>query len=453
MKFYNREHEIQRLTEISRKAGSKSQMTIVLGRRRIGKTRLVFESFKQQNFLYFFVSRTSDYLLCREFLSEIKTKLDIPIYSDVKSSKELLQIIFNYAEQNFITVVFDEFQNYQFVNPAVFSELQDIWDQRKEKTKCNLILMGSISTLMNHIFKNRKEPLFGRADHQLTVNAFSLDTTARVLTDYGINSDESLCDYMIFTGGIPKYLELVTDIREINFPGFLDAVLLKDSLLITEGKTSLIEEFGKNYSIYFAVLQLIASGKTKRSELLSLLPDVKELGGYLNNLIENFGLIKKIAPVFAPENTKNIKYQLDDFFYSFWFRFIYRNQSAVEAENFRYIKAKIMEEWAQHKGGLFEKVIRNHLKTLSLFNIIGSYWDRKGENEIDIVAVNEMDKILLLGECKLNAKKIDLHQLKRKSESLINDYRDYKIYYRGFYPGMLTWFLSDPGSYLFSEKK
>jgi len=99
--------------------------------------------------------------LCREFLGEIKTKLDIPIYSDVKSSKELLQIIFNYAEQNFITVVFDEFQNYQFVNPAVFSELQDIWDQRKEKTKCNLILMGSISKLMNHIFKNRKEPSSG----------------------------------------------------------------------------------------------------------------------------------------------------------------------------------------------------------------------------------------------------------------------------------------------------
>ena len=157
----------------------------------------------------------------------------------------------------------------------------------------------------------------------------------------------------------------------------------------------------------------------------------------------------KLAWVFAPENSKNIKYQLDDYFYSFWFRFIYRNQSAVEAENFHYIKMKIMEEWAQHKGSLFEKVIRNHLRTLSLFNVIGSYWDRKGENEIDIVAVNDLDKILLFGECKLNAKKIDLHQLKRKSEFLIRDYQDYQIYYRGFYPGMLNDFISDPGSYLF----
>jgi hypothetical protein len=86
-----------------------------------------------------------------------------------------LKIIFNYAEKNFITVVLDEFQNYQFVDPCIFSELQNLWDQKKEKTRCNLILMGSISTLMNHIFKNQKEPLFGRADHQLTVNAFTLE--------------------------------------------------------------------------------------------------------------------------------------------------------------------------------------------------------------------------------------------------------------------------------------
>ena len=40
MRFYNRDQEIQRLTEISGKAETRSQMTIILGRRRIGKTRL-----------------------------------------------------------------------------------------------------------------------------------------------------------------------------------------------------------------------------------------------------------------------------------------------------------------------------------------------------------------------------------------------------------------------------
>jgi AAA+ ATPase superfamily predicted ATPase len=451
VKFYNREYEIKRLSEISRKAEKKSRMTIVMGRRRIGKTRLIFEAFKDKKFLYFFVSKTSDHLLSQEFLAEIKTKLDIPVYSDVRSSKEILGIILNYAGANPVTVVFDEFQNYQFVNQAFFSDLQNLWDQKKEITRCNLILMGSQSTLMNHIFKNRKEPLFGRADHQVTIPPFTLMTTADVLKDHGIYSDDSLSDYMIFTGGIPKYLELVADIEKKTFFDFLDDILFKDSLIINEGKTSLIEEFGKNYSIYFAIMQLIASGKTKRSELLAALPDVKELGGYLNNLIENFGLLRKIAPILAPEKSKNIKYQLDDFFYSFWFRFIYRNQSAVEAENFNYIKAKIKEEWSLHKGYQFEKIIKNHLKTLSFFNAVGSYWDRKGENEIDVAAVNDMEKILLLGECKLNAKKISIPQLKNKSAPLIRNYNDYKVFYRGFYPGMLTEFLAKPEEFLFSS--
>lgn len=450
VKFYNRENEIQRLQAISREAESKSQMTIILGRRRIGKTRLVFEAFKDKTFAYLFVSKTSDHLLSQEFLSEIQSKFDIPLYSTPKTSKEIFRMIFDYAETHPMTVVIDEFQNYRYVEPSIFSELQNIWDQKKEKTKCNLILMGSLTTLMDQIFKDRKEPLFGRADHQVTLNPFSLATTAEILNDYGISSDESLLDYMIFTGGIPKYLELVSGIKKKNFADFLEAVLFKDSLVINEGKSSLIEEFGRNYSVYFALLQLIASGKTRRSELLSLLPDVKELGGYLNNLMENFGLIKKVSPVFAPANTKNIKYQLDDYFYSFWFRFIYRNQSALEAENFLYIKTRILEEWPVHKGLLFEKVIKNHLKTLSLFNIIGSYWDRKGENEIDIVAVNEMGKILVLGECKLNAKKIDLRQLEKKSGDFIADFKSFKIYYRGFHPGILKSFLSNPAAYLFS---
>ena len=450
MKFYNRELEIKRIKEIAQKGKEKSQMTIILGRRRIGKTRLIFEAFKGEKFLYFFVSKTSDYLLCQEFLNEINSKLDIPVYSDVKSSKEILRILMNFAERNPITVVFDEFQNYQYVNPAIFSELQNLWDQKKQTTKCNLILMGSLVTMMDKIFKDRKEPLFGRADHQLTVTPFTLDTVAEVLRDYQIYSEDSLLDYMVFTGGVPKYLELVTEIKKQDFFDFLGAILFKDSLIINEGKVSLIEEFGKNYSVYFALLQLISTGKTKRSELLASLPDVKELGGYLNNLIENFGLVKKNSPLLAPEKGKNIKYQLDDYFYSFWFRFLSRNQSAVEAENFQYIKEKIRQEWPIHKGSQFEKIIKNHLKTLSRFNIIGSYWDRRGENEIDVAAVNDMERVLLLGECKLNVKKLDIEQLKRKSAAIVGNYKGYQAYYRGFYPGMLGRFLESPGEYLFS---
>jgi AAA+ ATPase superfamily predicted ATPase len=297
-----------------------------------------------------------------------------------------------------------------------------------------------MSALMNRIFKNNKEPLFGRADYQITVPPFTLGTSAEILQDHGLDVDRALSDYMVLTGGVPKYLEIVVDIAKKEFPDFLDEVLFMDSLLINEGKIALIEEFSKNYSVYFTILQLIASGKTKRSEILDSLPGVKEIGGYLSNLMEDYEIIKKIAPIGAPVKSKNIRYQLDDYFYAFWFRFIYKNQSAIEAGNFRYIKEKILQEWPIHKGIQFENLIRNQLKELSVYNVIGSYWDRKGENEIDIVAVNDLDKALLIGECKLNKDKINFPVLKKKTESFINNhqkYKEYKIDYRGFYPGML----------------
>jgi AAA+ ATPase superfamily predicted ATPase len=58
LKFYNREKEIALLEEIQRRASEgTAQMTFVTGRRRIGKTALLSNSFDKQSTLYFFVER------------------------------------------------------------------------------------------------------------------------------------------------------------------------------------------------------------------------------------------------------------------------------------------------------------------------------------------------------------------------------------------------------------
>ena len=448
MRFYNRENEVGRLKDIREKSLGGSKMTIVLGRRRIGKTRLVFETFGERNFLYFFVARKADNLLAREFAEEISRRLEIPIYGEIHSSKQIFEILFEYSKQTPLTVVVDEFQNYQYVNSSLFSDLQNLWDRNKDRGKCNLILMGSVPTLMSRIFMNQKEPLFGRADYQVSLPPFDLKTTAEVLRDHGVNSPEALVDYMIFTGGVPKYLEQVVDYGKENFFDFIDAFIHTDSLILNEGKLSLVEEFGKNYSVYFAILQLLASGKTRRSDLMGSLQDIKELGGYLKNLTESLGIVQKKQPVGTTASGKNTRYCLSDFFYSFWFRFINKYQSAIEAENLQYVRDRIRQDWSVYKGWKFEDLVRDYLKKLALFNIIGSYWDRKGENELDVVAVNEMEKIILIGECKLNGQRINLNQVREKSVSLLEKYPNFKPIYKSFYPGMIHQLLENPEDYL-----
>ena len=75
-KFYNREKEITYLQEIALRSKKSGQFTVVTGRRRIGKTQLMLKAFEEKCYLYFFVARKSETLLCQDFQEEIKRKMN-----------------------------------------------------------------------------------------------------------------------------------------------------------------------------------------------------------------------------------------------------------------------------------------------------------------------------------------------------------------------------------------
>ena len=62
---------------------------------------------------------------------------------------------------------------------------------------------------------------------------------------------------------------------------------------------------------------------------------------------------------------------------------------------------------------------------------MGTYWESKNLNEIDIVAVNDMDKKILIAEVKMNSKKLNLYELQQKGQNLIKGYRDYEVEWAG----------------------
>lgn len=58
---------------------------------------------------------------------------------------------------------------------------------------------------------------------------------------------------------------------------------------------------------------------------------------------------------------------------------------------------------------------------------IGNWWNRKGENELDMVAINEFSKQAVIAEIKRNSKKLDLAELQRKVSELPSDFANYQI--------------------------
>ena len=124
------------------------------------------------------------------------------------------------------------------------------------------------------------------------------------------------------------------------------------------------------------------------------------------------------------------KYEITDNFLAFWFRFIFKYQSLVEAESFERLKEIIHRDISTFKGKFLEKLFVEVLKERQIYTQIGSYWERGNQNEIDIVAIDEIDKKLLICEVKLNEKRLNYNELVLKSQKLIQEYKEYEVEYK-----------------------
>ena len=142
------------------------------------------------------------------------------------------------ASRKPFNLVIDEFQEFYNINESVYSDMQNIWDTYRKKSKMNLIVSGSIYSLMQKIFQNNKEPLFGRADNIIKLSAFDLNTLKEIMRDYNPSyTNDDLLALYTFTGGVPKYVELFCDNITLNIDEMISFMVGKTLLLPMKGKT------------------------------------------------------------------------------------------------------------------------------------------------------------------------------------------------------------------------
>ena len=162
MKFYNRTSEIKELQRIQKLSfDSYSRMTVITGRQRIGKTSLVVEATKGEgSTVYLFVSRKNETTLCEEFSLLISFGLGTYVPPEIKSFRSLFQMVMELAKTRKFNLIIDEFQEFEYVNLSVYSDVQNLWDQYRKQTYLKLILMGSVFSMMHKVCEGYKEPVF-----------------------------------------------------------------------------------------------------------------------------------------------------------------------------------------------------------------------------------------------------------------------------------------------------
>ncbi len=428
MKFYNREDELKILKRADSLKSKQGIMSVLIGARRVGKTALVLQPFSKEPVLYFFVSRKNEALLCEEFIIEVQSKLNVEIFGKIEKFEELFAYLLKLSKKSPFTLIIDEFQDFYKVNESIFSAMQKLWDIHKAESKMHLITCGSIYSLMKKIYEDSKEPLFGRADFKIELKTFKVSVIKEILKDYNSYNAQNLLDVYTITGGVAKYIELFALYESFTLEKMVNEIFTPYSLFLEEGKNRLIEEFGKDYTTYFSILALLASSKTSKSEIESILN--KNISGYLHRLESDYSIIKSIKPIGAKPNSKVQKYEICDNFLSFWFRFIYKYSSLTEAEAFDRLKEIVLRDFSTYKGKFLEKLFIKLLKEQDRYTQIGNYWERGNKNEIDIVAIDEIEKQLLICEVKLSKKRLNLETLIEKSLNLVKKYKDYKVEYR-----------------------
>ena len=420
MKFYNRENEIKQLQDICNKSYNEhSRFSVVVGRRRIGKTSLILTAMQNQDALiYLFVGRSNEADLCKSFCIEIASKLNVFV-PEIESFGNLFRFLMERGVERKFTLVIDEFQEFENINNSIFSDIQNYWDRYRTQTNINFIVSGSIYSMMTKIFRDKKEPLFGRADLMLKLSPFSTVVLKQIMSDYksGYTNDELLALYS-FTGGIPKYVELLVDNKALSITKMVKYICQAGSPFIDEGRNLLIGEFGKKYGNYFSILNSVAIGLNTQSQIEAQLGEAS-IGGQLSKLETVYEVVQKKRPIFAKEGAQNVRYELVDNFLRFWFRYIEKNRSLVEMGNYEGLATIIESDYPTYSGMQLERYFKQQLAETHNYREIGSYWLPKGnENEIDIVAVELLGDTALAVEVKRNQKNFKPQKFAEKVEQL-----------------------------------
>ena len=418
MEFFGRQEEIAALRRIRSVAKDNARMTVLTGRRRVGKTALLRRALDdgRQPYVHLPITRQPEVTLCEQLQAECEAVLHLGIHGTCQRFGELFKMLMEESVRRPFTLVLDEFQEFDRTNPGVYGDIQAVWDRYHQKSKVNLVISGSVNRLMNKIFFADSEPLYGRNTGRLNLQPFKVSLIKEIFqAHHSKYRPMDLLTLWTLTGGVARYVDLLMSEKAFTRKSMLESVFDRTSSYLDEGRTILADEFGPDYGTYFTILAAISSGQTTSAEIKNLLG--VEVGGYLAKLESQYGIIAKKQPLFEKVSAKNCHYQIDDCFFRFWFRFVFKNRYLQELGRYDRMRELAERDFDSFAGYSLERYFQWKMQEDASFTRMGGWWDRRGENEIDLVCEDESERSLSFFEVKTDARRIDLDALRTKTEA------------------------------------
>lgn len=424
-KFVNRVKELESLEK--QYQSKESSLVIVYGRRRVGKTALINEFLKRhRDTLYFLATEESEVQNLNYFKMQVAEFTNNELLKSANVDwLTVFRILADYKIDSKKIIVIDEFQYIGQSNSSFPSIMQKVWDTILTNANVMVILCGSLVSLMKSQTLDYSSPLYGRRTAQIRLKQIPFKHYHEF---YDNKSYEDLLPFYAITGGVPKYIETFQSYDDV-YTAIKQNVLNPQSFLYEEPNFLLQKEVTEIGS-YFSVMKAIAMGNHKLADIASALGTKQtSLTKYLKVLID-LDLIEREVPVTetVPEKSKSGLYRITDNYIAFWFKFVYPYRAYLEKSETDYVLSQIKKGFVQNYASyVYEDVCRERMWTLSAentwdfkFDRIGRYWGAK-VGETDIVAIDTVDKNLVIGECKYTTSPKGLsvlHDLQEKAKHL-----------------------------------
>ena len=235
----------------------------------------------------------------------------------------------------------------------------------------------------------------------------------------GFSDEEKLMLYGAY-GGTPLYLQQINE--KESFEGNIKRTYLKVTSYLYEEALLLLRQEVQEPGVYSAIIEAIASGYTKANEISTKIgEDSAKCLKYIKILCE-LGILHKETPFGEKESSRKTIYDISDFMFRFWYRYVFANRTLIETGAQQVVwEKRIKPDYYSYMGLVFEKVCMDYLNSKNargelpiLYTSIGRWWGTNaathGQEEIDLIANDGKD--YLFGECKWRNEKLDISVLK-----------------------------------------
>lgn len=455
--FIGRERELVSLKEFYEKDGI--GMTVIYGRRRIGKSTLINEFVKDKKNIFYTATKVGKNRNLELFSSQVLDLL-MPGMGDI--SFKTIEAVFDFINKNIgdekVVLVIDELPYWAEKDEALLSVLQKYIDTVWKDKNLKIVLCGSALSFMENKVLSEKSPLFGRRDSQIKLEAFDYLDAAKFVPNYS-NEDKAIC-YGI-TGGVAKYLSMIDPTKSID-ENIVRLFFRTDGYLYDETKNLLTQEFA-DITIVNNIVEQIASGENTLNIIAGKIGEKEPTVLYSLDKLIHVGLVEKKKCITDEKNKKKTQYVLKDSMFKFWYEFIPKATSVIEmGQGVIYYQKVVKPALHSFMGSIFEEMCRYYVLKQGITGAygcfvtsVGTWWgveNIKEDNgniraqaaDIDVVAISEIDKKSIIGECKFKNEKIDkgiYETLVRRAQLITSKYKISK-YILFSLSGYTDWFES-----------